>query len=118
MERGNSLTVYSTPADVTSGLQTTVLESCERYAHNVLRRQASLLSYSEKVEKIYDPNAVSLRREATAAMSKGLSTTGNERDEHLDLAMRILRGCIENQGGMQDGSAGFQVGWIIWKAGN
>jgi tetratricopeptide (TPR) repeat protein len=84
----------------------------------VLRRQASLLSYADKIEKIYDPNAVSLRREATAALTKGLSTTGKERDEHLDLAMRILRGCIENQGGMQDGSAWFQVGWILWKAGN
>lgn len=118
MERGNNLTTQSSPAEVTAGLQTSVLESCERFTNRVLRNQGSLLASADKLERIYDPTAINLRREATTAFTEALSLTGKDREEHLDMAMRLLRVCVENPNGQQDYSAWFQIGWILWKAGS
>lgn len=97
-------------------LQSKLLLHCfEQEAKLLVELQHSLQKVIQQQAARYRTDALEVRNEALAWLTAGLKTTGRERDDSLDDALRLFRITAENPIGGQDCIVWFNIGWLLWK---
>jgi curved DNA-binding protein CbpA len=80
-------------------------------------QEQSLAATSQALCAHYEPSLQELASVGERALRQGIQSSGRERDDEFNDALRILKSVLESPIGSRNYVAWFQVGWLQWKMG-